>query len=73
VMDANHLWSGDATTDKTITPSCFSCHKGHGNNNTFGLIFMGGNSTISEEGDGGSFRGMCHQCHSQGKDPAQPF
>jgi doubled CXXCH motif protein len=73
VMDANHLWSGDATTDKTITPSCFSCHKGHGNNNPFGLIFMGGNSTISEEGDGGNYRAMCHQCHAQGKDPAQPF
>ena len=73
VMDANHLWTADATTDKTITPSCFSCHKGHGNNNPFGLIFMGGSSTPSEDGDGGSFRGMCHQCHSQGRDPAQPF
>jgi hypothetical protein len=73
VMDANHLWTGDATTDKTISPSCFSCHKAHGNNNPFGLIFMGGNSTVSEEGDGGGFRSMCHQCHSEGKDPAQPF
>jgi len=73
VMDANHLWTGNATTDNTITPSCFSCHKGHGNNNPFGLIFMGGSSTPTEEGDGGDFRGMCHQCHSQGKDPAQPF
>jgi hypothetical protein len=73
VMDANHLWTGDATMDRTITPSCFSCHKGHGNNNPFGLIFMGGNSTPTEEGDGGNFRSMCHQCHTEGKDPAQPF
>ena len=73
VMDADHQWTGDGRTSQTITPSCFSCHKGHGSNNPFGLIFMGGNSTISEEGDGGGFRGMCHQCHSQGRDPAQPF
>ena len=73
VMDANHLWTGDAATDRTITPSCFSCHKAHGNNNPFALIFMGGNSTVTEEGDGGNMRSMCHQCHSQGKDPAQPF
>ena len=45
VMDANHLWTGDATADRTITPSCFSCHKAHGNDNPFGLIFMGGGST----------------------------
>ncbi|HEY6195020.1 MAG TPA: hypothetical protein VI504_08265 [Candidatus Eisenbacteria bacterium] len=78
VMDANHLWTGDATTDKTISPSCFSCHKAHGNNNPFGLIFMGGASSgavtaATEEGDGGSFRSTCHQCHAQGKDPARTF
>ena len=78
VMDAAHLWTGDATLDKTITPSCFSCHKAHGNNNPFGLIFMGGAAsgavtTATEEGDGGSFRSTCHQCHAQGKDPARTF
>ena len=78
VMDANHLWTGDATLDKTITPSCFSCHKAHGNNNPFGLIFMGGAktgavTTSTEEGDGGEFRSMCHQCHAQGRDPARAF
>jgi hypothetical protein len=73
VMDANHLWTGANPADKTITPSCFSCHKAHGNDNPFGLIFMGGGSTPSEEGDGGGFRAMCHQCHSQGRDPARPF
>jgi hypothetical protein len=74
VMDAEHHWTGGGRVlDQMISPSCFSCHKAHGNNNPFGLIFMGGNSTISEDGDGGSFRGMCHQCHSQGRDPAQPM
>lgn len=34
------------------TPSCFSCHKGHGNKNPFGLILLAGDgSTLSEEGD----------------------
>jgi hypothetical protein len=78
VMDANHLWTGDATLDKTITPSCFSCHKGHGNDNPFGLIFMGGATATAvtpatENGDGGNFRSMCHQCHAQGADPSRPF
>jgi hypothetical protein len=78
VMDANHLWTGDATADRTITPSCFSCHKAHGNNNPFGLIFMGGSTatavvTPTEEGDGGNFRSTCHQCHAQGTDPSRAF
>jgi hypothetical protein len=73
VMDANHLWTGAAVGDNTITPSCFSCHKSHGNDNPFGLIFMGGAGAATENGDGGDYRGMCHQCHAQGKDPAAPF
>jgi hypothetical protein len=78
VMDANHLWTGDATLDKTITPSCFSCHKGHGNDNPFGLIFMGGATATAvtpatENGDGGNFRATCHQCHAQGADPSRAF
>ncbi len=49
------------------TPSCMSCHKGHGNGNAFGLIFMSGTGTIDEEGDDGtSVRGTCKQCHVQG-------
>lgn len=70
VMDSQGLWTGaynktTRTGDNTVTPSCFSCHKGHGNKNDFGLIFMGGGATPSEEGDGGSFRTMCRGCHSQ--------
>jgi hypothetical protein len=72
VMDSQGLWNG-TTADNTVTPSCMSCHKAHGNKNGFGLIFMSGTGTVAEEGDGGVFRDMCRQCHSQGTaTPALP-
>jgi len=49
------------------TPSCFSCHKSHGNQNAFGLIYMSGTGTVDEEGDDGTAaRQLCKQCHVQG-------
>jgi len=49
------------------TPSCMSCHKAHGNQNGFGLIFMAGTGTVTEQGDDGtSVRATCKQCHRQG-------
>jgi len=65
VMDSQGLWNG-TTADNTVTPSCFSCHKSHGNKNGFGLIFMKGTGTVTEEGDGGVLKDLCRQCHSQG-------
>lgn len=65
VMDSQGLWNG-TTADNTVTPSCFSCHKSHGNKNGFGLIFMAGTGTVTEEGDGGQYRNLCKQCHVQG-------
>ena len=68
VMDSQGLWNGTAA-DNTVTPSCFSCHKSHGNKNGFGLIFMSGTPTagpVTEEGDGGQYRDLCKQCHVQG-------
>jgi hypothetical protein len=65
VMDSQGLWTGTGT-DNTLTPSCMSCHKGHGNKNAFGLIFMNGSGTRAEEGDGGVYKDLCRQCHSQG-------
>jgi hypothetical protein len=53
--------------DTGLTPSCMSCHKGHGNQNAFGLIYMAGTGTIDEEGDDGTgARNTCKQCHGQG-------
>jgi hypothetical protein len=65
VMDSQGLWLGTGT-DNTLTPSCFSCHKAHGDQNAFGLIFMKGTGTRTEEGDGGVYKDLCRQCHSQG-------
>jgi hypothetical protein len=72
VMSSTGAWGTDgaawvgAPTD--LTPSCFSCHKGHGNKNAFGLIFATGAGVIEEEGDaaGAATRQLCQQCHSQG-------
>lgn len=64
VMSASGVWNPPAADN---TPSCFSCHKSHGNNNAFGLIYMSGTGTVTEEGDDGTtVKEMCKQCHIQG-------
>lgn len=65
VMDSQGLWTGTGG-DNTVTPSCMSCHKAHGNMNGFGLIFMNGTGTVTEEGDGGVYKDLCRQCHTEG-------
>jgi hypothetical protein len=69
----NAPWSGAPTN---LTPSCFSCHKAHGNQNPFGLIFLSRNAaTVTEEGGYASgqipgvdtgLRNLCGQCHEPG-------
>lgn len=51
-----------------LTPSCFSCHKGHGNQRAFGLIYpdSAGTVAIDEQGAGERYRDLCKSCHSQG-------
>lgn len=68
VMNPNKVWGTTVPTDWTgSTPSCMSCHKGHGNRNAFGLIYMSGTGTITEEGDDGTVaKDLCKQCHVQG-------
>jgi hypothetical protein len=48
-------------------PNCLTCHKAHGNCNSFGLIYMSGTGPISEQGDadGTGARDLCRQCHGQ--------
>ena len=65
VMDSQGLWTG-SSSDNTVTPSCMSCHKAHGNTNGFGLIFMNGTGTVTEQGDGGVYKDLCRQCHTEG-------
>ena len=64
--------AGTFTAVDGLTPSCFTCHKSHGNQNPFGLIFLARNSaTVTEEGTSGvnpgeGIRNLCGQCHIQG-------
>jgi len=58
---------GDWDNPTNPTPSCMTCHKAHGNQNAFGLIYMSGTGTVTEEGDDGtSAKDLCKQCHVQG-------
>ena len=68
VMDSQGLWTGAGadSTNPTLTPSCMTCHKAHGNGNPFGLVYVIGTGTMTDEGDGGQYRDTCRQCHSQG-------
>lgn len=55
------------SADGKFTPSCFSCHKSHGNQNAFGLIYMKGTGPVTEQGDDGTkMADLCHQCHGMG-------
>lgn len=68
VMSPTGVRAGSYTAANTdLSPSCFSCHKGHGNQNAFGLVYMLGSGTIDEEGDAGTdMRNTCRACHSMG-------
>lgn len=72
VMSASGNWGTQGSTwpgsPTDLTPSCFSCHKGHGNKNAFGLIYALGNAPLGEEGDGTQAKNLCKQCHVQGAD-----
>ncbi|MEK7774425.1 MAG: hypothetical protein AAB305_00890 [Candidatus Zixiibacteriota bacterium] len=70
VMNPNGDWGTYGTANTGVwtgaTPSCMSCHKGHGNKNAFGLIFATGNAAIGEDGDvAAPYKVVCGQCHVQ--------
>ncbi len=58
------------------SPGCLTCHKAHGNQNPFALIFLNRNAMlVTEEGGYASgqtqnvaqgYRNLCGQCHDQG-------
>jgi hypothetical protein len=71
--------ANDQATFTDASPTCISCHKSHGNQNPFGLIFLNRAATaIGEEGGyatgqvemangyGQGYRNLCGQCHGQG-------
>jgi hypothetical protein len=73
------VYASDRATYTDAAPGCLSCHKAHGNQNPFGLVFLNGNSTVAngnwEEGGWTAtqtqdqmqgYRNLCGQCHGQG-------
>ncbi len=55
---------------RSITPSCFTCHKGHGNNNPFGLVYTmwgAASSVPTENGNGTQIKNTCNHCHGMGR------
>lgn len=48
------------------TPGCVSCHKAHGNNNPFGLLYVGPGALTEGGSASGSYVSLCHQCHGMG-------
>lgn len=72
VMSASMDWGTQgvawAAAPADLTPSCFSCHKGHGNQRAYGLIYpdSAGTVAIDEQGAGSQYRNLCKSCHAQG-------
>jgi predicted CXXCH cytochrome family protein len=67
------VYASDRVGFTDASPGCVSCHKAHGNQNPFGLVFMSRTTgTPGEQGsaDGqdivGGQRNLCGQCHGQG-------
>lgn len=65
VMSSSGVWAQPYSSG--ITANCLSCHKAHGNRNSFGLIYMSGTGALAEEGDssGTQAADLCRQCHVQ--------
>jgi hypothetical protein len=72
------VYASDRVAYTDATPGCVSCHKSHGNQNPFGLVFLSRSATsVGEEGGFGAtqtqsqqvgYRNLCGQCHGQGSD-----
>lgn len=73
------VYADDRTAWADATPGCVTCHKAHGNQNPFGLVFLsrtaasvteqGGYATGQVENPNGyqqGYRNLCGQCHGQG-------
>jgi hypothetical protein len=73
------VYASDRVGYTDATPGCPTCHKGHGNQNPFGLIFLSRNAaSVGEQGGYGTgqvemangygqgYRNLCGQCHGQG-------
>jgi len=65
-MQGDSTWNGGLPVPTDLTPTCVTCHKAHGTNNAFGLVYLTGRQPRSESGDGTRTTAMCKICHVQG-------
>ena len=50
----------------TDSPGCLTCHKAHGNNNPFGLIYPSPTGADTTEEGNGAYKTLCKSCHGMG-------
>ena len=70
------VYANDQTAWSDATPGCITCHKSHGNQNPFGLVFLNrAAASVDEQGGWAAgqtqntqngLRNLCGQCHGQG-------
>ena len=61
------IYQATATqTAATDSPGCLTCHKAHGNNNPFALIYPSPTAKDTTEEGNGVFKTLCKSCHSMG-------
>ena len=70
------VYASDRTAYTDAAPGCVTCHKAHGNQNPFGLVFLSRSAaSVGEEGGFNAaqtpslatgYRSLCGQCHGQG-------
>jgi hypothetical protein len=53
-------------TAATDSPGCLTCHKAHGNNNPFALIYPSPTGADTTEEGNGAYKTLCKSCHSMG-------
>lgn len=50
----------------TDSPGCLTCHKAHGNNNPFALIYPSPTGADTTEEGNGAYKTLCKSCHGMG-------
>jgi Doubled CXXCH motif (Paired_CXXCH_1) len=50
----------------TDSPGCVTCHKAHGNNNPFALIYPSPTAADTTEEGNGAYKTLCKSCHGMG-------
>jgi hypothetical protein len=70
------VYASDRAAYTDAAPGCLTCHKAHGNQNPFGLVFLSRTSATVPNEEGGlkagvtntvnhGYQSLCGQCHTQ--------